>query len=160
MGQRTDLLVAALAYAATGWPVSICRPRSKSVMIGCGTSHATTSPYTIREWWSRCPEGNIAITTGFRSGVVSVDLDGDGPETWARLYGAITAPHFQTGRGGLHLFFACPAPRASLLGGIVGAGIDLMADGGQSLMPPSIHPNGTRYEWLIPPDVPLQVLPV
>src|SRR5262249_34021501 len=52
----------------------------------------------------------------------------------------------QTGRG-RHFYFQCePGIRNS--SGILGHGIDVRAEGGFVILPPSVHGNGKRYEWL------------
>ena len=60
----------------------------------------------------------------------------------------------RTGSGGLHLYYA--APRFSLSNsagrlpgvGLELAGIDLRADGGSVVVPPSVHVAGSGYVWI------------
>jgi hypothetical protein len=66
-----------------------------------------------------------------------------------------------TGGGGRHLYFAHPGGTPHNRVGIR-PGIDLRADGGCVVAPPSAHPNGRRYAWApgrAPDDRPLSPLP-
>jgi len=120
-----------------------------------GFYNATGVAATIRAWWTRCPDANIGIRTGRESGLVVLDIDprnggdesledlraayGDLPETVSCL----------TGGGGSHHYFAHPGDRevkcATNLGGF--RGIDLKADGGYVIAPPSQHASGREYVW-------------
>lgn len=62
-----------------------------------------------------------------------------------------------TGGGGRHYYFA--APRAQLgndAGRALGPGLDIRADGGIVIVPPTRHASGWRYEWT---EGPLASLP-
>jgi hypothetical protein len=52
-----------------------------------------------------------------------------------------------SGGGGRHLF--CQHPGGEAHGGtdILGAGVDVKADGGYVIAPPAVHASGQRYEW-------------
>jgi Bifunctional DNA primase/polymerase, N-terminal len=69
-------LAAALEYAARGWHVFPCRPRSKAPAIENGFYRATTNPETIKEYWSNS-DRNIGIRTGVASGFWVLDVDDD-----------------------------------------------------------------------------------
>ena len=62
----SDLLAAALDYAARGLPVFPCMPRGKTPAVARGFHAATTNPATIRRYWTD-PDRNIATATGARS---------------------------------------------------------------------------------------------
>ena len=80
----SDLLAAALDYAARGLPVFPCLPRGKTPAVARGFLSATTNPATIRRFWTN-PECNIAIPTGARSGFWVLDIDGvEGEASLAR----------------------------------------------------------------------------
>ena len=78
----SDLLAAALDYAARGLPVFPCLPRGKTPAVARGFHAATTNPATIRRYWTD-PDRNIGIPTGMPSGVWVLDIDG--PEGEASL---------------------------------------------------------------------------
>ena len=119
-----------------------------------GFYDATTDLETICGWWEECPDANVAIRTGKESGIWVLDIDGsEGKATLIELqekHGELGDPSLivETPGGGLHLYYPYP------LIGEVGCranmrpGIDVRGDGGYVIAPPSIHPNGGRYEWL------------
>lgn len=53
-----------------------------------------------------------------------------------------------TGGGGLHLLYAHPGVPLKSCAHSLGPGLDIKADGGQIVAPPSLHPSGRRYRWL------------
>jgi hypothetical protein len=120
----------------------------------------------IRHWFRQWPSANIAVVTGEISQFVVVDIDGDCDRGFDLLrsvgIGLPPTRMVQTGRGGVHLWFAYPgvstASRASLLkdGDLH---IDVRGDGGYALVPPSLHENGKQYHFVEPFKGPLPVLP-
>lgn len=117
----------------------------------------------LRTWWARWPRASISVVTGAVSGIVVIDVDpahggdeslrdlGDLPDTVTAL----------TGGGGEHLYYRHP-------GGDVPSrtgwrpGIDIRADGGQVIAPPSAHASGRPYTWeagRAPWEIELAVLP-
>ena len=153
----------ALKYIERGWPVFPLQPRSKEpfgmALVSNangegGLKVATTDPDAARQWWSRWPNANIAIVTGRQSGIVALDVDGrhGGDESLLYLiseHGRLPdTPESLTGSGGRHILFAYPEGidiRNSA--GRLGPGLDIRAEGGYIVAPPSIHPNGKAYEW-------------
>jgi biotin operon repressor len=106
----------------------------------------------IRQWWQQYPNANIGIVTGKISGIVVIDLDPDkgGNESGAKIYEqAPTDLIVKTGRGGYHLYYRYPedvdhiSNRVGLL-----PGVDIRADGGYVVAPPSAHSSGRLYEWI------------
>src|SRR2546429_659227 len=67
-----------------------------------------------------------------------------------------------TGGGGRHIFFAYPGLHVASTHGRLGPGLDIKADGGYVVGPPSVHLSGRRYEWEVsghPNDVAVAELP-
>jgi len=148
-----SLLRAALDYAARGWHVLPCRPRDKTPLTSHGVHDASRDEVTIREWWTRWPDANIAIACG-PSGLVVLDVDPrhGGDESLRDLYQELGRETFQTataltGGGGQHLYFRADGTPLKNVAGGLGAGLDLKAAGGYVLAPPSVHPSGRAYEW-------------
>jgi Bifunctional DNA primase/polymerase, N-terminal/Family of unknown function (DUF5906) len=108
---------------------------------------------------------NIAVATGAESGVFVVDIDpkNGGNETLAALVkknGALpTTWMVRTGSGGTHYYFHWPDFDVANSQGVLGRGIDVRGVGGYVIAPPSVHPNGNRYEWLVPLNTPLANAP-
>jgi Bifunctional DNA primase/polymerase, N-terminal len=161
------LLAAALALAAEDWPVFLLG-RTKRPVANCAqcpkdspghdpeacghlTCHgfyaATRDPDRITAMHAAVPRGLLAIRTGCASGLAVVDID---PRNGGRILPDLMPPTrcVRTGSGGWHLYYAHP-------GGTLAAklhghpGIDLKADGGYVVAPPSIHPGtGQPYRWV------------
>lgn len=155
----------ALYYATVlGLSVFPLRPRSKQPATANGFKAATTNAKLIADWWDDHPDSNIGIATGSMSGglvVVDLDIDEDkginGYEVlkeWQREHGALPETWTAiTGRGGYHMLYKCSSVVNSKVG--VRDGVDIRGEGGYIVAPPSIHPNGSRYEWGVAPgDMP------
>lgn len=160
-----QLLEAALAYAARGWPVfpahtpvdggCSCRrkecdragkhPRTKG-----GLNDATTDRDQIRAWWKKWPEANLCVRTGDGLAVIDIDPIHGGDESFAELeahHGAATSTvETITGSGGRHLFYRSSTPLKNSVS-LIGPGIDVRADGGYVVAAPSLHASGRRYAW-------------
>ncbi|MGQ9851700.1 MAG: phage/plasmid primase, P4 family, partial [Aggregatilineaceae bacterium] len=156
-----NLLQAALSYAARGWPVLPLRPRGKEPLTAHGFKDATTDPAIIVGWWQRWPDANVGIATGGPSGLMVLDVDprhggDDSLYDLERQHGPLPDTiESLTGGGGRHILFRCPD---GLGGGKLAEGIDIKANGGYIVAPPSIHPSGQRYSWEVahhPDDVAL-----
>lgn len=138
----SDLVDAALAYAARGWPVFPCWPGRKNPATEHGFKDATTDPEQIRAWWSAHPDWNVAIATGGPAADV-LDID---VEPGANGFGALSelqaaglidghGPIIRTRSGGLHIYFAGTDQRSS--DARDNSPVDFKAAGGYVLAPPS-----------------------
>lgn len=154
----SDLGAAALDLARQGFAVFPLIPRRKEPTTDHGFHAATTDPETVAAWWKSRPAANIGVRCGDGSPVV-IDVDGpQGAESLAALeaqHGALPATReVRTGReGGRHLYFRAPAgvririvPEDCELG----AKLECRGSGAYAVAPPSVHPNGTVYEWVNP----------
>lgn len=147
------LLTAAIEYAAHGWPVFPCRPKTKVPFTPRGFLDATTDPEAIKFWWQRWPDANIGLCTGPISGLAAIDIDTEkgGDVSFAALeaqHGPAPATRTsRTGSGGRHLLYRMPAGGFKCTASKLGKGIDTRGEGGYIVAPPSIHPNGNTYRW-------------
>src|ERR1022692_2446476 len=110
----SDLLTAALAYAAQGIPIFPCIPDTKVPTTPRGFHDATTDPDIVRAWWTAEPEANIAFPPGrLGQGVVDTDPP-DGEAAWLAWAGD-TGPTWTvlTPRGGLHRYYRGELPQTS-----------------------------------------------
>lgn len=154
MGE-SRMLDAALAYARMGLAVFPLKPCDKVPAVTNGNKSATTDLEAVEEAWTVKPECNIGIATGAVSGglvVIDVDVDDDEDgyhtlKAWEDEHGALpeTATCI-TGTNGMHLYYRTDRPLRNSAGGKA-LGIDIRADGGHVVAPPSIHPNGREYEF-------------
>lgn len=150
----SDLLKAALEYAAAGWLVFPCLPASKIPATQNGFKDATRSAEQIRAWWQQEPAYNVAIATGELSGVFVLDVDekpgrsiDEALEQFPKLP---DCPTVRTGGGGLQFFFKYPQGKhLSISAGRLGVGIDTRGNGGYVVAPPSVHDKtGRAYQWI------------
>ena len=164
----TTFLTAALAYHELGYHVIPAAPRQKRPKVPW-KDFQTTMPTTeqIQSWWCDTPDANIALVLG--RGQFAVDLDG-GDEAEALLADAgialpPDAPRSRTGSG-YHVFLSAyhPVPdRIALLSRDGGRPQVDIRGIGIVIAPPSIHPNGSTYEWVTPltrapPHAPLPLM--
>jgi hypothetical protein len=112
-----------------------------------GHLDATTAPGRIREWWSEHPKANIGGRTGRISGLLVLDVDST--KALATLQREFSLPDTLTATtpsGGLHLYFHMPNvginSAANVLQDLIGPGLDVRADGGMVVLPPSETPEG------------------
>lgn len=156
-----SMLDAALEYAARGWAVFPLAEGTKVPCIQGGFTQATTDAEQIRAFWSARPMCNIGIATGGMSNglvVVDVDLDNDKGEdgyvalkSWEAEHGELPeGACATTPRGGMHLYFTSDEPYGCSANHE--AGIDVRADGGFVVAPPSVREDGRAYEWDLHPD--------
>ncbi|WP_213456680.1 bifunctional DNA primase/polymerase [Rhizomonospora bruguierae] len=128
----------------------------------CLTCHgfyaATTDPARVAAIVAAVPSGQLALRTGAASGTVVLDVDPrhDGHHTMNGLIANGLLPptaHVITGRGGPHLYYRHPDTHVPCSQGKpgqgLGPGIDVKADGGYVVLPPSVHPRtGRPYRWV------------
>jgi bifunctional DNA primase/polymerase-like protein/primase-like protein len=149
----SELLDAALAYAAAGLWVFPCRPAAKSPATPHGCQDATVDPEQINRWWRANPDFNVAVATGETSQLFIADVDGlDGaaelrkleaehgelPPTWDVL----------TPNHGRHVGFAWPGCPVRNSASKLAPNIDIRGQGGYVLVPPSRLARGI-YAWSV-----------
>lgn len=158
----------ALAYASRGWQVFPLVPRTKRPATTHGFQDASTDDAVVRAWWDATPEANVGLATGPGSGVWVLDIDGPVGATnlwwWEARHGALVTLASRTGRedGGRQLFFKWPEGRCIKNATGILPGLDVRADGGYVVLPPSVHPDsGKEYRWEakgVPQDAPEDLL--
>ncbi len=176
------LVELAVRYAQHGWPVvplhtpdtdgCTCRDRDcgsvgKHPRTRHGLREASTDADQVRAWWARWPDANIGVTTGASSGLLVLDIDlPEGPASLAKLQAEHTplppTCEQRTGSGGRQLLFAHPGGAVGNRTGVL-PGVDVRADGGYVVVPPSLHGSGDRYRWTAraaPADPPRWLLAV
>ncbi len=105
----------------------------------------------VEQWFTRWPDANIGIVTGAVSGLVVVDADGAEGLTWMKEHLPVTSVYVQTGKG-YHAYFRHPGGHIANATRIAPE-VDIRADGGYVVAPPSVHDNGTVYSWLFTPGL-------
>lgn len=160
----------ALSYAKKGWCVfpvhsivnnkcSCTRRcgdnnRGKHPRISKGVINATTDKNTISAWWHRWPDANIGIATGQRSKLVVLDIDprNGGDKSLQKLIDShnffkplLITYEVKTGGNGTHYYYSYDKAFKSYKLHGLGKGIDIKADGGYVVAPPSNHVSGSFY---------------
>ncbi|MDP8950758.1 MAG: bifunctional DNA primase/polymerase, partial [Actinomycetota bacterium] len=129
---------AALKIAGKGRPVFPVKP-DKSPYTPRGFKDASTNLGRVNALFNRYRGAKIGMPTGKRSGILVVDVDRLealeelGPELVSRLRETLTV---RTPSGGLHFYLNHVEGLTNRTGGLP-AGIDVRAEGGYVVVPPS-----------------------
>lgn len=157
-----DTYTNALEYAQRGFAVFPLIQRTKIPAKNTqGLKDASKLVSDIQEMWGDKKLLNIAIATGEVSDIFVVDLDGkEGIDNFnaksEEMGGVPNTLTVKTGKG-FHLYFRYPGPDEN--GEIldlrnstskIADKVDVRANGGYVVAPPSIHPDGSTYTWANP----------
>ena len=122
-----------------------------------GFKNATADLAVVSNWWPDESEPNkvpfnIGVVTGACSRIVVLDIDArsngqDSLERLTSVHGALPITvQVETGGGGQHYYFAHPGYPIGSTENLHGyQGIDVKADGGYVVAPPSRHRSGRPY---------------
>ena len=149
----SDTLAAALAYGQMGLAVFPCAYGNKRPLTQRGFLEATSERVRIESWWRQWPRANVAIATGAVSNLLVIDVDprhgGEaGLERLLEEHGDLPDTAIaHTGGGGRHIYLRHPGGAIPCSNGRLADGVDIKADGGYVIAPPSLHPNGKKYAW-------------
>ena len=150
-----DLPAYACKYVKLGWSVIPIEAGEKKPLVKWEKyQRERATEDQVKKWWKSYPNANIGIVTGIISDIIVIDIDSDaGKEGYIAKFNELHHTISQkTGKPkALQLFFRHPKDqkyhnKAGLL-----PEVDVRADGGYVIVPPSIHPNGKTYEWIIDP---------
>ena len=140
-------------YRRRGWAVIPVRHGDKRPLIRWEPfQRRLPTPAEVDGWFGQWPDANVGIVTGNISNLIVLDVDPGhgGEESLAEIqhrHGALpVTPEVTTGGGGHHLYFRHPGGMVRNRAGLE-PGLDLRADGGYVVAPPSLHPSGGRYLW-------------
>lgn len=183
MRNQEDVLKILNYYASHGWPIfpvywlngdecacgKKCKSPGKHPLIERGFYSATTNIATIRGWHERWPEANWGMRTGDTSqggaGILVVDIDrkSGGFETWDQLRLVNPEPietiAVSTPNDGQHNWFEYPTGHVIKSGaGVLGPGVDIRANNGYVLVPPSQLKKTYKFE-INPNDAAISPLP-
>lgn len=146
------MLKAALEYVKAGYSIIPLQPKDKKPVPGFQWAQYNESAATTEEvtkWWGRYPEANIGLITGKISGIVAVDIDTyKGGDHEKILKEMPTGMISRTGSGGYHLIYDYPYLQEDPVRNAVTQGVDIRGDRGYIVVPPSVHQNGRKYEWI------------
>lgn len=152
-----SVLEASLSYLRRGWSVVPVKKGEKRPAVPW-TQYQTrrVDEVRVRKWFDPASGGKylgVAIILGRISGnlVVRDFDDGRAYDRWAEEYSeyARVLPTVKTRRGA-HVYLRVPAT-STLHKTLKFTDGELRYEGSIVVAPPSVHPEGVRYEWLIPP---------
>jgi putative DNA primase/helicase len=158
-----------LSYAEQGWKIIPLHNITDLGRCSCGSSscdnsaakhprlkgwqeQATLDSSQIRNWWNVWPHANVGVVTGKASGIIVLDVDprhgGDNSlDSLTQTFGDLPrTARVITGGGGQHIYFC--NPNVSVGNKVnIRPGLDLRAEGGYIVVPPSLHKSNRLYEW-------------
>jgi len=156
MSELSDLGKAAVWYCEHGFGIIPIKSRDKRPFSANGLNDWFDNPDDARKLWTQFPDLNIAIVCGRASNnLVVLDFDEDdekdvhGFDTlseWEDESGELPATATAiTGNGGMHYLYRANNPYHPSVNRDLG--VDVRGEGSYIVAPPSVHPNGRRYEW-------------
>jgi hypothetical protein len=151
----TELRQSAHTYIEHNWPVFPCNPLNKRPLTAHGHLDASLDPKQIDTWWAITPMAMLGVPMGLPSGVFCVDLDIkdkiSGVEMWNMMIAsenagvdADTRIH-NTPSGGKHYIFIWKEGIRNIPLGKLMPGVEIKADGGYIVVPPSRMADGREY---------------
>ena len=116
------------------------------VSLGKNFRTGTQLAEEVNDWWNQWPDANIAIVTGKISNLVVFDVDKQDAIDYAEEEGGFPITVKAISGKGCHIYVQYPEfeVRNSTNTDL---GLDIRADGGYIVAPPSIHGNGNQYTW-------------
>lgn len=177
---RKTICDTAIAYADFGWHVlplqGVHDGRCGCARPDCNSPgkhpHARYAPHGLKDatqdgavicgWFANGAIMNVGVATGPESDLIVLDVDGrhNGFESLKQLGALPRTATVRTGNG-QHLYFRWPQNAGDIRNsaGKLGPGLDIRANGGYVVAPPSIHVCGVQYKWLLDPRAGLAELP-
>ena len=151
--QTSPITEQVLRVAARGWRLFPVVSRQKQPLVSDWQNQASNDETSLRFWLRRFPSCNWGVATGPGSGVFALDVDGE--EGLASLltferqgYKLPQTLTTLTGRGS-HLWLSWPTNGTVVRNsaGKLAHGLDVRGEGGYVVIPPSVHPSGTPYDF-------------
>jgi len=129
-----------------GFSVIPLKPKDKRPFISWGSYQSKKATEAELSEWFTSGQNNLGIVTGSISGIAVVDCDNQQAVELAMKLGVGDGPRVITGKG-KHFYFRYREGLRNFQKREDLPGIDLRADGGYVVGPPSIHPSGAIYQW-------------
>lgn len=149
MNGLTDLVE---GYIDSGWSVLPVKPDEKRPYMTNWLQYTKTKPPKdkVLNWFHTLSGAGVGVVTGRVSNMVVLDVESYCPTPIEKLLEMYpTQMYSRTGSGGYHLFYQYPMSMARVSNRVkLMDGVDLRADGGFIVLPPTLHPSGNRYQWI------------
>lgn len=145
-----DLTGIAIEYTRRGLCILPVAPQGKKPLLRTWEKYTRERPPEdmVRSWFTSLDGVGIGAVTGSISGIVVIDIDtrsGMGYEQITDKYP--TGLIARTGSGGFHLYYKHPGFDVKNRVDII-PGVDIRADGGFVVLPPTVSSSGRSYEWI------------
>lgn len=146
---RNDLVDDYINY---GWSILPVKPDEKRPYMTNWLQYTRTKAprETVQNWFRSLSGAGVGAVTGRISNMVVLDV-----EHWCKIPIEELLKKYPTqmvarsGSGGYHLYYTYPQGVSKVSNRVgIFEGADLRADGGFIVLPPTVHPNGNRYEWI------------
>ena len=139
-------------YIDSGWSVLPVKPDEKRPYMTNWLQYTKTKPPKdmVLNWFHTLSGAGVGVVTGRVSNMVVLDVESYCPTPIEKLLEIYpTQMYSRTGSGGYHLFYQYPTAMARVSNRVkLMEGVDLRADGGFIVLPPTLHPSGNRYRWV------------
>lgn len=140
-------------YLEMGFPIIPCS--EKRPLLKGWPNLGVPEKEEALSWLDTYPNPNLGLVLGSTSGIIGIDVDGDEALSLLEEISCGDLPitlTFITPGGGLRYLYRLPNATqtkkwAKTLEG-EHSELVLMGDGQQTIVPPSVHPNGKVYEWV------------
>lgn len=149
---RSPFQIAAPALRARGYSVIPLAPAQKYPTIERWSEFCNRLPSDEEHArWMDWKAANAGLCLGAASGVVALDFDDDVDGLHSSILAVVpVSPVQKRGAKGFTAFYRYGGQRSqgfSVRGTRV---LDILSDGRQTVLPPSLHPSGGSYEWIKP----------
>lgn len=137
-----------------------CKRPGKTPFLKEWQKRGVPSQEEVKLWKKSYRNRNIGLNLS-KAGLVAIDLDGNQEEAeqlLKEISGGVLPDtwKFRTGSGAIRFLYKIPEKVTFKLKKYVirneekypSAKIELLGQGQQTVLPPSIHPNGKKYEWI------------
>jgi len=155
-----SLIEFALEYEKIGWSIVPVRPPEKPHSSGSDKvpyvkwkdcQSIRPVPQQLKEWYEKFPDARVGVITGKVSNMVTIDFDSpEAIEAFENIVCKLPETiYMETGRenGGKQYFFEYPEDTFLITKAGLIENVDLKAEGGFAVLPPSIHKSGKKYKW-------------
>ena len=146
---------AAIKYTRKNWHLLPIEPKAKKPVWHDWGNKPVTDPTTAEMIWMT--DYNIGVHLGPKGGIIDIECDEDGScDEYAALFDGNPplVPSYRSSRGPHFLFEwreGLP-PQSNFHAGKLEIRCGNGDRAAQSVLPPSIHPDGATYQWIVSPE--------
>lgn len=148
---KEAILEMALELLDRGLSVIPVKPKDKTPLIAWKEYQSRfATEEEVTQWVEKYPNMNIGVVTGEISGVVVADADGEDGINWIKENLPTTSVYTRTSKG-IHAWYKYNKPIKNKTR--IAPEVDIRADGGFVVVPPSVHATGFQYTFEFTPGL-------